>query len=223
MNKKLAITKGSRNWYSDRYQSILLQRRILMALTTVSMVCTLIAMIVIAYLTPLKGVEPFLIQVDPKSGITQLVDPISVKDITGLDAVNNYFIVQYIKARENYNVRDINSNITTVRLMSEPSTVYPQFKKEANPNNPQSAVARLGGSGNRSTRFKSITYLKPNQVQARIMVEETAANGGTLQFHKIVTLVFQYVKIELNTEERYINPLGFQVIEYRVDEDALPK
>ncbi len=223
MAQKITLTKGSRNWYKDRYQAILFQRRLFVIITLISMFSTLIAMLVIANLTPLKGVEPFIIQVDSKSGITQLVDPLSVKEITGLEAVNNYFIVQYIRARENYNARDVTRNYSTVRVMSDIGPVYQQFKREANPNNQQSAVARLGANGSRTVKFKSITYLKPNQAQIRLLVEETAANGGTLQFHKIVTMVFEYVKLDLNSEERYINPLGFHVTEYRVDEDALPK
>ena len=75
----------------------------------------------------------------------------------------------------------------------------------------------------RSVKFKSISYVKPNQAQVRLLVEETAANGGTLQYHKIATIVFEYAKLDLTEEERYINPLGFRVTEYRVDEDALPR
>lgn len=223
MSKQAAPNKDSRNWYKDRYQAILFQRRLLMVITIMAMASTLVAMVVIAKITPLKGVEPFLIQVDSKSGITQLVDPLSVKEITALESVNNYFLVQYIKAREGYNVRDISRNYSIVRVMSDAGKVYQQFKREANPSNPQSVAARMGANGSRVVKFKSISYLKPNMAQVRLLVEETAANGGTLQHHKIVTIVFEYAKMELTNEERYINPLGFRVTDYRVDEDVLPK
>lgn len=223
MSKKAAIPKESRNWYKDRYQSVLLQRRILMGITVLSLLATLVSVLVIAQMTPLKSVEPFVIQVDAKSGITQMVDPLTVEEITGNEAVNNYFIVQYARARESYNIADLRRYYPTVRVMSESETVYPQFVREANPNNPLSPAARLGSTGTRSVRFKSITYLKPHVAQARLLVEETAANGGTVQYHKIATIGFTYEKLALNTEERYINPLGFRVTEYRVDEDALPK
>jgi type IV secretion system protein VirB8 len=223
MSKQAALNKDFRNWYKDRYQAILFQRRLLMVITIMAMSSTLVAMLVIAKITPLKGVEPFLIQVDSKSGITQLVDPLTVKEITALESVNNYFIVQYIRARESYNIRDISRNYSVVRVMSEDKVVYPQFKREANPSNPQSVAARMGANGSRVVKFKSITYLKPNMAQARLLIEETAANGGTLQYHKIATIVFEYAKIELTSEERYINPLGFRVMDYRVDEDVLPK
>ncbi len=223
MSKQPTINKESRNWYKDRYQAIMLQRRLFMIITIISMISTLMAMIVIAQITPLKGVEPFLIQVDSKSGITQMVNPLTVKEITGLESINSFFIVQYIRAREGYNVRDIANNYTTVRVMSDFEKVYPAFKREANPNNPQSVAARMGGAGSRSVKFKSISYIKPNQAQVRLLIEETAANGGTLQYHKIASLIFEYVKLDLTNEERYINPLGFRITEYRVDEDALPK
>jgi type IV secretion system protein VirB8 len=223
MSKQTITTKDSRNWYKDRYQAIMLQRRMLMVITVISMVATLLSMIVIARIIPLKGVEPFLIQVDSRSGITQMVDPLTVKEITALDSINNFFIVQYIRAREGYNVRDIASNYATVRVMSDPDRVYSSFRREANPNNPQSVAARMGSAGSRTVKFKSISYIKPNQAQIRLLIEETAANGGTLQYHKIASLVFEYAKLDLTSEERYINPLGFRVTEYRLDEDVLPK
>ncbi|MEQ1789181.1 MAG: type IV secretion system protein [Rickettsiales bacterium] len=223
MSKQPNNIKESRNWYKDRYQSIMLQRRLLMFLTIMSMLSTLVGMIIIAQISPLKGVEPFLIQVDAKSGITQVVDPTTVREITALESVNNYFVVQYIRARESYNVRDITQNYTKVRVMSDPAKVYQQFKFEAAPGNPNSVIARVGGAGTRRVKFKSISYIKPNQAQVRLLIEETAANGGTLQSHKIATVIFEYAKLDLNSEERYINPLGFRVTEYRVDEDTMPR
>lgn len=226
MSNKSEIQKESRNWYRDRYQSVLLQRRMLMGLCVLAMLSTFASVLVIAQLTPLKSVEPFVIQVDSKSGITQTVDPLTVKDITGLESVNNFFIVQYVRAREGYNVSDITRNYTTVRVMSastQNNNVYSQFKREASPSNPQSVAARMGSNGTRTIKFKSITYIKPQQAQARLLIEETAVNGGIIQSHKIATITFEYANLELTSEERYINPLGFRVTDYRIDEDALPK
>ena len=223
MSKQPNTPKESRNWYKDRYQTVLLQRRLLMGITILSLLSTLASVFVISQMAPLKSVEPFVIQVDAKSGITQMVNPLTVKEITGLESVNNYFIVQYLRARESYNATDLRRNYPTVRVMSEATSVYPQFVREANPNNPNSPAARLGSNGTRSVRFKSITYIKPQVAQARLLIEETTANGGTRQYHKIATISFEYAKLVLTTEERYINPLGFRVTDYRIDEDALAR
>lgn len=215
----------SKNWYKDRYQYVLVQRKLLTFITLLSLVCTLATVLVIAYLTPLKTVEPFVIQVDQKTGITQTVDPLTARELTANEAVNNFFIVQYIRAREGYQINDLARNYDIVRLMSDSGRVYPEFVTQANPNNPLSNAARLGTSGTRTVKFKSFTYLKPQLLQIRLLIEERGDGGsaGGMQYHKILLLAFEYVKMNLTIEERYLNPLGFRITDYRMDEDIVPK
>jgi len=221
MNKPIKQPADNKNWYKDRYQHVLLQRKILTVITLMSLVCTLATVVVISQLTPLKTIEPFVIQVDQKTGITQTVDPLKVRELTTNEAVNNYFIVQYMRAREKYNINDIAQNYNLVRIMSESGKVYPQFVSEADPNNPRSNAARLGSFGERTIKFKSITYLSPQLAQIRFLAEEKT-QAATVQ-HKIAIIAFEYVKMSLTTEERYLNPLGFRVTDYRVDEDVMTK
>lgn len=215
--------QDTKNWYKDRYQYVLVQRKLLTLVTVLSLVCTLATVVVIAYLTPLKSVEPFVIQVDQKSGITQTVNPLTVRELTANEAVNNFFIVQYIRSRETYSIHDLKENYNVVRIMSEREKIYPQFVAEADPNNPQSNAARLGSTGLRTVKFKSITYLNPQLVQARVLIEEKSDNIGYAPYHKIVLIGFEYIKMSLTTEERYVNPLGFRVTDYRVDEDTVQR
>jgi len=215
-------TTNGKNWYKDRYQYVLVQRKILVLITSLSLIASLVTVIVIAQLTPLKTVEPFVIQVDQKTGITQTVNQMTVKEITANEAVNNFFIVQYIRSRENYASQDLARNYNIVRLMSESSKVYGEFTRTANPNNPKSNAARLGVTGVRTVKFKSITYLSPQTIQARVLVEERSENNLAQQ-NLIILLSFSYANMALSLEERYINPLGFIVTDYRVDEDTLPK
>lgn len=211
------------NWYKDRYQRVLVQRKLLAAITVLSLICTLATVVVISQLTPLKTVDPFVIQVDQRSGITQVVDPTTVQELTGSEAINNYFIVQYLRAREAYHISDLAYNYNLVRIMSESGTVYPQFVAEENPNNPQSNAARLGSTGTRTVKIESITYLRPQLAQVRLLIEEKSDNLGYTQQHMIATIGFQYIKMNLTTEERYIDPLGFRVTSYRLDEETLSK
>src|SRR5258706_3098115 len=161
-----------KSWYKYRYQYVLVQRKFLVAIPLMSLVCTFAAVIVISQLTPLKSIEPFVIQVDQKSGITQTVDPLTVKELTANEAVNNYFIVQYIRSRETYSLTDLAKNYNLVRIMSESKRVYAQFVGEADPNNPRSNAARMGTFGERTVKFKSITYLGPQLAQVRLLIEE---------------------------------------------------
>lgn len=222
MSKATKEPSHSKNWYKDRYQYVIVQRKILVLITSLSLIASLVTVIVIAQLTPLKTVEPFVIQVDQKTGITQTVNQMTVKEITANEAVNNFFIVQYIRARENYVSSDLARNYNIVRLMSESSKVYGEFMRAANPNNPKSNAARLGSSGVRTVKFKSISYLSPQTVQARVLIEEKSENNLAQQ-NLIILLSFSYVNMALTLEERYINPLGFIITDYRVDEDTLQK
>ncbi len=210
------------NWYKDRYQRVVVQRKILTLITFLALGSTFVAVILLLKLMPLKTIEPYVIQVDQKSGITQTVDPTAFKELTSSEVVNNYFIVAYIRAREGYGSSDLMRSYDLVRIMSDPGKVYRGFLGEADANNPQSNVARLGSVGVRQVRFKSITYLSPQVVQARVLIEEKG-DGVSLshQYHKIILVGFEYTKMNLTTDERYVNPLGFRVIEYRVDEDLL--
>jgi len=222
MAKNNKDVTDNKNWYKDRYQYVLVQRKILLLITSLSLIASLVTVIVIAQLTPLKSVEPFVIQVDQKTGITQTVNQMTVNEITANESINNFFIVQYIRSRENYINADLARNYNVVRLMSEPSKVYGEFMNQASPNNPMSNAARLGTTGQRTIKFKSIIYLNPQLVQARLLVEERAGNNLGQQ-HLIVLLNFEYINMVLTIEDRYINPLGFRVIDYRVDEDTLQK
>lgn len=222
MNAAAKEPSDGKNWYRDRYQRVLVQRKLLTVITLASLMCTMVMAIVIAQLTPLKTVEPFVIQVDQKSGITQTVDPLTVKELTANESVNNFFIVGYIRARETYDIHDLPHNYNVVRIMSERDRVYPDFVTQADPNNPRSNAARLGSSGLRTVKFKSITYLNPHLVQARVLIEEKSGTAYN-QYNKIILVGFEYIKLTLAEEERYINPLGFRVTEYRVDEETLQR
>src|SRR5262245_52619761 len=114
MSKQPSET-SDKNWYKDRYQYVLVQRKVLTLITLLSLSCTLFALFYIAHITPLKTIEPFVIEVDQKSGITQTVDPLTVKELTANEAVNNFFIVQYIRARESYSSTDYARNYNIVR------------------------------------------------------------------------------------------------------------
>ncbi len=221
MSKKKPPKPELSSWYRDRYQYMVVQRKILLFITFASLGCTLFSVLVLLRLIPLKTIEPYVIQVDQKTGITQTVEPSAFRALTANESVNNYFIVQYIRAREGYASADVVRNYNLVRLMSG-GKVWAGFQSDADANNPKSNVARLGSSGLRQVRFKSITYLSKQVVQARVLIEERSGGSGDFrQQHKIILLAFEYTRMKLNNEERYINPLGFRVTDYRVDEDLL--
>lgn len=208
-----------KNWYKDRYQRMVVQRRMLMLLTLASLSVSVLTVMTIMQLIPLKTIEPYVIQIDPKSGITQAIDPADVKALTTNEAVNNYFLVEYLRAREGYNPLNLEMQYNRVRLMSDGSNVYNEFLRSVDPNNAASNVARLGNSGVREIKIKTITYLNPQVVQIRFLIQQKISNRETKEFNSIALMKFEYVKMNLSLSERYLNPLGFRVLDYRLMED----
>lgn len=221
----LKIKKGpkakaeTQNWYKDRYQYAVMHRKILVIISLASMACTVFTLLIISQLAASKSIEPFVIQIDQKSGMTQVLDPVRLKELTINEAVNNYFIIKYIRSREGYHANDIGRNYDVVRLMSEPTKVFGQYRKQISPNNPDSVVTRLGSFGERTVNVKSVTYLGPQQVQIRYSTRTTGQGRKASVENSIALLEYEYVKMPLSMTERYINPLGFRITDYRTYED----
>ena len=220
-----------KNWYNDRYQFVVVQRNTLAVITILALVCSIAATYSISQLAPLKSVEPFVIQVDQKSGITQAVNPLQARDLTANEAVNQYFIVQYCRARETFlGTQDKNYyNYNLVRILSDPS-IFSKYQREIVLSNPESPGARLGANGERSIHIASIKSLDSKTLQDGTetrryliiaQISEKGGNGPAKVLQKIITLEFKYAELVLNTEDRYLNPLGFRVLDYRVDENNL--
>lgn len=225
---KTRSAQDTKNWYKDRYQYVLVWRNIMVVFTLISLVISLVSVTAVRQLTPLKSVEPFVIQVEDKTGITQVVNPITAKELSATEAVNDFFVIQYVKARETYDIGSLQANYDTVRVMSEPSVIFKEYSELLNTRNPASVVNRLGNTGTRRIQIKGVTYLPstPPSVlaQARILVEEVDNfKKETRQYHKAALVEFRYEAINLTAQERYINPLGFIVYSYSLNEDALVK
>lgn len=230
-NKKDIAVGDKRNWYSDRYEFVSVQRNFFAIVTLLSLVLSLVSTFALYQIAPLKTVEPFVIQVDQKTGMTQVVDPVKAQELTGNEAVNQYFIVQYCRARETFlGTPERNYfNYNLVRVLSTP-IVFRTFQSEIILSNPDSPGARLGAVGTRSIHIASIKFLDRRKTQegydtsrylVRAQITEAKSIEQTVTLQKLILIEFRYADLSLTTEDRYLNPLGFQVLSYRVDDDNL--
>ncbi|MBI1276436.1 hypothetical protein GC177_10790 [bacterium] len=208
-----------KNWYADRYQAMVVQRNILALVTLISLVATLISALSVSLLTPLKSVQPFVIQVDEKSGMTQVVTPLSRKELESQKELAQYFVIKYVRAREAYDAALYTENYKTVRLMSE-AKIAEEYKKLFNSNNPQSPSNLYGQEIKRVINVRSFQFTGDNSAQVRIRVTlegDTVINKDPVDY--IVWVSYEFQALELTAEQRYINPVGFKVTSYTVDQE----
>lgn len=228
------VVKNISNWYADRYNSILVQRNILLILLLGSVFMVITSSFIVGNVSSTFKIQPFVIEVEDKTGITNIVNPLSHQELTTNEVLNRYFIMKYVKARESYNFQTYKYNFyTVVRLLSTPS-VYGGFQRFINTSS-DSPIAYL----DRMTTyivFRSIQFFPPsfNQqgipndpkavIRFTVLSDDGALKGGTGgKIHKILTLTYKYSQTEMNDEDRSENPLGFFVTSYRTDiENEIP-
>ena len=210
----------TRNWYSDRYEFVVVQRNMLFFVTILALLGVAGAVFAMSELASSKTVEPYIIEVEERTGITTLVNENSVAHYTQDEAVKRYFIWRYINARESYNVVDYEYNYgQVVRLMSS-GDMYSKFYRYIS-GDAQDSPTALARTGEKRIKLKSLTFLTPQKAQIRVAIELVKSGTTPIVSNRIITLDFVFSNMSLSTEERFINPLGFQVTDYRMDEDSV--
>ncbi|MBY0354686.1 MAG: type IV secretion system protein [Rickettsiales bacterium] len=223
-DKKAAAPK---NWYQDKYQTVLVQRNVLALFTIICLLIALASSFAMQRMAPLKSVEPFIIQIDQKSGLTEVVEPISRDRLSAPEQLDDFFLWRYVTARETIDNLDLQFRWNTVLVLSS-SRVFSQYAIDSdlkNPESPAAQLAQIGGVLN--VENPTITHLsdpKRKVAQVRFNSRERSKNNprGDL-YNKIATIEYDYFKLELNRDQRLINPLGFQVLSYRVDDEVIKR
>ncbi|MDR2046226.1 MAG: type IV secretion system protein [Rickettsiales bacterium] len=206
------------DWNSNRYSTVVAQRNILLLFALILLATISISILVIFKISTSSTIEPFVIEIDKKSGIVQLVDPVTVKQYSADEALNNYFISEYIKAREVFDPHHYNYNYyTKVRLFSSPN-VYNEFRNYVGSQN-MDDLFNLYSDTKSEFKIRSIQKLGNDALQVRFFVEFIRKDGSSTRKNKIVIISYRYASLEMDDQQRYINPLGFQVISYRVDDE----
>lgn len=221
MRKQIKLNSQPKSWFQDKYQFVLVQRNFLAIITLVSLIGSVVAAYSVLQLTPLKTVEPFIIQIEERSGITQLVEPLDRERISGKESLDNYFLWYYVRARETYHPSDQRRNWEITNVMSSPF-VFEGFLSETSASNPRSARSVLGSLGTRTISDPTFVYLndpEKNVVQVRFVVEENFRQSKT-RYPKIATIEYGFFELELSRSQRLLNPLGFQVLNYRLDDEV---
>ncbi|OWZ25056.1 VirB8 family type IV secretion system protein [Wolbachia endosymbiont of Wuchereria bancrofti] len=207
------------DWNSSRYSTVIAQRNILLLFTLILLVAIFIGILAIFKISTSSTIEPFVIEIEKKSGIVQLVDPVTVKQYSADEVLNNHFIAEYIKAREVFDPYNYNYNYyTKVRLFSSPN-VYNEFKNYIRLQNMDDLLNLYSGFVKNDFKIRSTQKLDDDTFQVRFTVEFTREDGSSIRKNKIVIMSYRYAPLEMNDQQRYVNPLGFQVTSYRVDDE----
>jgi type IV secretion system protein VirB8 len=208
-SKKIKI----KSWYSNRYQIVVVQRNILLILTMISIIAVAVSILFVKNMMSSKSLEPYVIEIDEKTGIATTVQQPSATNYTANEVVKRYFVNKFIQSSMSYSTKTYKQDVEIVRLFSSPS-IYNEFKKRIDPN-------VLGGNSSITTKVKSLMFKGPNEIEVRIAREVQSSGTQDSVKNEIIFMTFFFAPdISLSMEERLINPLGFQVIKFEIGEEV---
>ena len=210
----------SRTWEYDRMRAAIQSKRIAWGIATGACALAVVSVGAVAMLAPLKTVEPYVIRVDKTSGETEVVTALKgPQPRTYEDAVNRYFISQYVRLREGWLNDAARENAYTVMLMSDPleSGRYLNSVQSSNKNAPSNIYSDKGYV---SIAIRSISFLSPTVAQVRYTKIINFGQNTPVAQNWNAIMTFKYTTAPEHEKDRNINPLGFQVVNYRSDPEA---
>ena len=174
----------------------------------------------LALLVPLKTYEPYMVVVDKTTGFVEVKRPMAEGALTQDEAVTTFNVVRYIKARETYDPKALKDNFDLAQLLAtgDAARELTEIYSPANPSNP---VKVYGTNTVVAATIKSVTFPNNRTALARFSTEEKSSTN--IITRNWVSLVrFRYTSAPMRNEWRFDNPLGFQVLEYRRDQETAP-
>jgi type IV secretion system protein VirB8 len=186
----------------------------------ISILCVTFTGISLAVITKNKTIEPFVIEIEKKQGLVTYVDNNNqMRDYTQDEILRNYFVKQYIDARETFDTKNYDYFYHKVVKGMSDDKVYKQFLSILRSGTKDNPVNLLANNETSKVTITSITPLKPKVLQVRFVVEGRFGDGSTVRSNRVAIMEYNYFNVEIEEAKRYINPLGFIVTSYRATDE----
>ena len=209
------------SWAQDRQEALRKSRRIAWIVASAFGIIAVLEAFALILLTPLKTVEPYTLLVDRHTGFVQALQPLDAQTVSGDRALTQSFLVQYVIARESFDIDSLQLNYRKVALWSAESA-RSNYLAGVQVNNPDSPLNLYPRSTIVETRVRSVSPVGQNVAMVRFETQRRDAGGRTEPPRAWVALIrYRFSGAPMALEDRFVNPLGFQVVRYRRDAEAL--
>jgi type IV secretion system protein VirB8 len=210
------------SWAHDRVDALQVSRRTAWRVAFGAALIAVLEAFALIVLMPLKTVEPYTLLVDRQTGFVQALRPIDAERIAPDRALTQSFLVQYVIARESFDVDSLQEDYRKVALWSS-GQARAAYIAGAQISNPDSALARLPRTSVIETRVKSVSPVGRDVAMVRFETRRRDQGGQAGPPSAWVAVIRKrYSGEPMSIEDRFINPLGFEVIRYQRNPEALP-
>jgi type IV secretion system protein VirB8 len=209
------------SWAHDRENALRSSRRTAWWVAGAASVIAVCEALALVFLTPLKTVEPYTLLVDRQTGFVQPLKPLEPQAISRERALTQSFLVQYVIAREGFDINSMQRDYQKVALWSD-GTARNSYLSEVQVSNPDSPLARLPRSSLIDVQVKSVTPMGDDSAMVRFDTQRRDAGGHAAPAQPWVAIVrYGYSGEPMSVADRMINPLGFKVASYRKSAEAI--
>ncbi len=211
------------SWGEDLIERANTERQRALMLAGIAALIAVLEAVALAALAPMKTVVPYTILVDRQSGYAETIKGLAPGPLTQDSAIAQAAIVQYIIARETFDATDLRANYEKTALWSD-SSARADYRRLYQRDNPESPLKLYPATTVVSAVVKSVSMLRAGSATVRfdtIRHDQGASAGERRSWTAVIQ--FRFSGAPMRMEDRFINPLGFQVTHYRRDaEDSVP-
>jgi type IV secretion system protein VirB8 len=217
-----AYYKEAGSWATDRQEALRASTRTAWRIAAAAVLVAMAEALALAMLAPLKTVEPYTLLVDKQTGFVQALKPLDAQLVSGNTALTQSFLVQYVLARESFDITTVRGEYRKVALWSE-GTARSAYLAGMQATNPDSPLVALPRKTVIETRVKSVSPLGANTALVRFDSVRHDPNGSIQVAQPFVAVItYRYSGEPMSQADRFTNPLGFKVSRYQRNPEALP-
>lgn len=213
--------REAETWSQNRERSINHSVKIAWIVAGVAALVAVLEAVALVLLIPLKREVPYTLLVDRQTGFVQALQPLETQTVSADAALTRSFLVQYVIARESFDIDSLQEDYRKVGLWSA-GEARERYMASMSASNPLSPLSSLPRRATVRVEVRSVSSLSSNTALVRFSTVRTDPGGRaqTAQ-HWAAVISYQFSSAEMTAEDRLTNPLGFQVVRYRKDPETL--
>ena len=212
---------AAKSWSEGQASVASRETRIAWRVAAGASVIALLLALALAFLVPLKTVQPYVLTVDRQTGAVESATTVQSGRLSQNEAVIQAQLAGYVIARETFDATDLSEQYRRVQVMSA-RPVAAAYVTQMAATNPESPLRTLNRGDTVSIKIRSVSLINENAALVRYSTTRSALGGGaTAPANFVSAISFGFNGRPLRQSDRFDNPLGFQVTRYRRDAEGL--
>ncbi|MFN9015067.1 MAG: virB8 family protein [Hyphomonadaceae bacterium] len=212
--------EASSTWAQDTHATLRRSQRTAWIVAGIAVGIAAIQAVALVVLVPLKQTMPYTITVDRETGYVQTTRGVNLGTLSEPEAVAQSFVVQYVLARETFDAADYREQYRKTLAWSQ-GAAETDYLRDWDKSNPNGIQSRVSPNTRIQVTVKSVTILGPRSAMIRFDTERSESGGGAgMRQPWVASVVYSFSGKPINEQDRYLNPLGFQISSYRRDAET---